>query len=154
MDKFNYRVDATNFSGQDGATVELRETDGGFPTTRRDVVDARGTISVVWNLNPQAFAAFVTFFNETIKEGSLAFLIDVAFDYSAVEEREVKFIPGSIQIGALIGMTRTVSANLEIVSVYDAGVDEYIMSYMEGTSIDGDVLDALSQLINVDLGEI
>lgn len=152
-DKLNLRIDAEAFTGQDGAAFDARGTDGGLPSSRLDFSGMRGRIDVSWNLNSAQWATFLTFYNVTIAEGSLSFLLDVAFDYSTVQECEVKIIPGTLKASKFDGLSRVVSASLEIVPMFNASDDAAIIFYVETYGFEDAFFNAFEHLVLIDLPE-
>lgn len=129
-------IDPGSFSAADGVAVSGRDTDGGLPSARLDVTGSKGNASVTWYFTPKRYADFTDFFFNTIEEGSKPFLLPLAFDYSTPQLNEVRFVPGSVAMDNMDGMTLSVSAKIEIKPIYSEADDWVVIELIEQYSIE------------------
>lgn len=129
-------INPSSFRASDGIALESITTEGGLPSTRLDVVNARGKASVQWIMSAQSYKGFTDFYFDTIQEGAKPFLMRLAFDYATPHLNEVRLIPGTLGLESLDGHKVRVSGEIEIVPAYSADDDLLIVSLFEQYTIE------------------
>lgn len=147
-----FLIDPSSFKGKDGVALDGRDTDGGLPSVRLDVIGSKGTANVTWFLTTERYRQFTDFFFDTIEEGSKPFLLPLAFDYSTPQLNEARFIPGSVSLDNMSGMTMTVSAQLEVKPNYEEADDWIVIELIEQYSLEElkFMLLSLNKFVNIE----
>lgn len=147
MDKYAFPPDQNGYSVADTAESLLVELEGGAPRVRRDIVGAWPTVSASWTCDRLKFNYFREFFRSATLSGSLPFLIDLQIDSAdELTEHTAQFVPGSINLNQVNGLTYVVSATLRIkplaVSSFP-GVVPLINAFGEDWEADVALLDSI-----------
>ena len=147
MEKLTLPPDQFSYVYNPAKDVVSIELDGGLSKSRRDIQGSAAIIDCNWFLNLADYQYFRAFFNFNTKKGAQSFLIDLLVDQPYLEEYEAKFVPDSVTMDNPIGLSRKITARLEIVPIEDSDFDEMILLLHDGTEI----LNLLEKLTNVDL---
>lgn len=154
MYKLTIPPNKEGYSVTGGTEVIGVQLDGGASRYRRDVIGATSRVSVQWSLSQGAYDYMRAFYRTATVNGSAPFLVDLLMDEPQLTEHTVYFVPGSMKLSGVAGLTHYVSAELE---VYPKPRDEeydiaLLMLYTEyGDNVAQFVLNQLEQLANVDL---
>jgi hypothetical protein len=155
MNKIQLTPTQASYSVEYGQTTVGTSFQSGRRRYRRDVINPNHTISVRWIVDPLGLQYLRSFFNTTLKGGSLPFLIDLIIDGGNLTEHEAHFIEDSLQVGEVNGNLSFVTAQLEAVPlpVDDEANDSLVMLYEEYGISTIEVLDLLEKLVNIDFPE-
>ena len=89
--------------------------DGSQGRYRRDY-DAAPLVSAEWLLDAPQYDTLVGFYRDTLKNGALAFSIDLIIEDGTPETHTVRVVPGSFTLGGIAGEQFTVRATLEVLA--------------------------------------
>lgn len=152
MHKIKLTPTQASYSVEYGQTAVDTQFQSGRARYRRDVINPNHTVNVRWIVDPLGLQYLRSFFNTTLKGGSLPFLIDLILDGGDLTEHEAHFIPGTLKDGEVSGNLSFVTAQLEAVPlpVDDEANDSLVMLYEEYGGDAGTILDLLEKLVNID----
>lgn len=146
--------DKEGYSVTDGTEVIAVQLDGGAARYRRDVLGATSRVPVQWKLNPGNYRYLRAFYRTATNNGATPFLIDLLMDEPTLTEHQAYFVPGSMKLSSVSGLTHTVAAELEVIpdlpdAAYDAAL---VMIYEEyGPYGSVTILDELEAFANITL---
>lgn len=106
--------DQSGYSVEDGQEVLSVKLDGGLSRYRRDVVGAASMVRVQWTVGPTEYTYLRAFYRTTTARGTEAFLVDLILDNATLTRHEAYFVPGSMKLTGVSGLTYTVQAALEV----------------------------------------
>lgn len=148
LPKLNIEVAEDGFRASDGDAVMRSNVGQGPSRSRRDFVGASGQGSITLQCDESEYDYWRAFYNTTIAEGALPFLLDLVFDDSTLRTYEVK-MTGPPSEGVK-GLLQTVAFSVEIKkpqrdAAYDAALVLLWGEYGDGTAA---LLAALDLLAN------
>lgn len=103
------------FTVGDPNEVVSVELDGGLPRQRRDIVGGARPVSLRWQLSSPEYDSLMDFYEATLANGALPFLIDLPLRRSAFEECVATFAPNTLRLDQQSGDTWWVSAQLKVI---------------------------------------
>jgi len=137
----------------DGTEVIAVQLDGGASRYRRDVLGATSRVTVQWSVGPDVYRYLRAFYRTATNNGATPFLIDLLMDEPSLTEHQAHFVPGSMRLTGVQGLTYTVNAELEVSP--DLPDEDYdtalVMLYGEYGLQAPYFINQLEQLANVDL---
>lgn len=142
--------DQAGYSVEDGEEVLSVRLDGGLSRYRRDVVGAASSVRVQWTVGPTEYAYLRAFYRTTTGRGTEAFLVDLILDSATLTRHTAYFVPGSMKLTGVSGLTYTVQAMLEVKPLapdadYDAALVALYEAYGEQSAA---FLSDLEQFVN------
>jgi hypothetical protein len=123
MEKLPFPPEQATYVYGSTKDVVSTELDGGYSRTRRDIVGSASTISVTWNFDLEDYQYFRSFYNSACGRGAYPFLIDLLLDQPYLEEYVAKFVANSVETSEPFGLSRVVSAKLEVIPNEDLEAD-------------------------------
>jgi hypothetical protein len=150
---WNHSASTNGYEFRPLSTATIQDVGGGLPIVREDAIDALGRVKVTWKLTADGYEEFLTFFNDTLEEGTLPFLTNLVFDYRDPRQYQALFVPGSVVIDEAEITGYTISAELEVVPAADPDSDDLLLELVDTTygSVEAvdDLFFDLSHLVNV-----
>lgn len=114
--KFILPPEQASYSVQDGEETIRVALDGGAGRFRRDILDATSRVRCTWLLTVAGYEYMRAFYKTATKSCSLPFLIDLQMDQvDGLTEHTVHFIPGTMKLTKVAGLSYVVEADLEVV---------------------------------------
>lgn len=156
MEKLSLTPSKDGYSSEDGVGVIRNRLDGGLSRYRRDILNPSRSVSVRWHLDPAGYQFLRTFYSGGTKEGSVPFLIDLLLDEPTLTEHTAYFVPGTLRLSSVEGLTHEVSAELEVrPAVRDEEFDAVFVAVFNqyGTG-SAEALNIFEKLSNIDLPNI
>lgn len=134
-----------------------QKLEGGASKFRQDILNPNSTLKCQWFCSALQYNYLMAFYKTVAKAGANAFLIDlIVDDGSSVTEHEAHFIPNSLALTGVNGLTYTVTAELEIKPLeedetYNRGLVDVYNAYGKDAE---ELLNILEHFINVELPSI
>lgn len=155
MDKLYLRPESSDYAvGPSNAFLQTK-LDGGASRFRKDRTGNARLVEVSWLCDREQYDYLESFFDTTIDEGSLPFLIDLIIEKSELKEYTAHFIPDSKQLDGIQGFAYSVSAQLEVLPTpIDNEANAIIVETFELVNVFGvniDFANCLNRLVNFDL---
>lgn len=147
--------DQGGFSFDDAEDTISTKLDGGRSRVRRDILGGVAKVNLTWSMKRSEFQYLRAFFNTTLKEGSLPFLLDLYMDTGELTEHECVFLPGTFGLRSVRGFSFTVSGTIEAKPLpaneeLDAAIVDLYAAYGD-LDIASNVFNQFEILANVDL---
>lgn len=114
MVKLNLAAVASSYSAQDGEETIAIGLDGGKSRYRRDIANATSRVNVTWITGKYGFKTIRSLYKAVTESGSLPFQIDLILDEYTLTEHTVHFVPNSLSLSSIQGLTYTITAQLEV----------------------------------------
>jgi hypothetical protein len=118
---------ASGYGVQRGATVIQTQPGMGPSAFRLAQRNTPSLLNVSWNVGPADFDYLCAFYFTATAEGSLPFIMPAIHDYPDPQLFRALIVPGSFGLGGIKGLTYSVSAQVEVVPVVDAALDEMLL---------------------------
>jgi hypothetical protein len=154
LPKLLLSVPQDGFALQEADEAVLRaKTSSGESRQRLDQIGAPLTAQIQLFLSEAGYQYWRVFWRSQISQGALPFLLDLVIENSAIEECQVKVIPGSYQT-TIQGTTHLVAFQIEIKrpatpsAEFDTAILDLWGAYLGYEAM---ILDALARLVTVDL---
>lgn len=106
--------DSAGYSAAFAEETIRTELDGGRGRYRRDILNGSDRVTAQWILNREEYDYFMAFYRSVTHRGATTFQLELVVDTHALGERDVNFIPGSVQLSGQSGLSYTVTAELEV----------------------------------------
>jgi hypothetical protein len=71
LPKLNLTPSASGYSVQPLSTADYKDGVGGLPMVHEDSLNLKGRVRLSWTIDVSNYAVFKTFFDTTLKEGTL-----------------------------------------------------------------------------------
>lgn len=120
MNKITLPVTESGYSIVEGNEALFADFGSGRTNFRAGKDGLVSRVKVQWTLDRTSYTTFRTFYSNQGK-GSIPFLIDLLMDQSTLTEHVASFVPGSITLQAVDGLTYIVSAELAVAPIWDPG---------------------------------
>jgi hypothetical protein len=147
--------DQGGYSFTDSTDTVATKLDGGRSRVRRDIIGGVATVNLTWSMKRSEFQYLRAFFNTTLQDGALPFLMDLYMDTGELTEHECVFMPGTFGLRSVRGFSFTVSGTIEAKpSAADAELDAALVELYEAygdLDLVYDVANQLEVLNNIDL---
>lgn len=146
LSKLTLRPEQATYAVGAPTGIVTTELDGGFSRSRRDIISSASIIDCTWFLNLDQFQYMKAFFNTRTNRGIDPFLIDLLLDQPYLVEYEAKFVPDSFKMVDPLGLSRKITAQLEVIPIDDPELDDVTIIFYEDN-----MFNSLEQLANFDL---
>lgn len=147
MEKLQLLPEQAGYSYKRGSELLSVQLDGGRSKIRKDLEGVPSIVECRWFLSDCDYQYFTAFLNNRINKGLDFFLIDLILDQPFTEEFVARFVPDSIEMGNVRGLSVVVGAELEVEPTNDLLFDDAILALYG----EKDLLNLLEQLVNYDL---
>lgn len=152
MDKLMLPPDESGYSIKDGVEVVATQLKGGAARYRKDIKNSTSQLSVQWTTDREGFKYLRLFYRLVAANGATPFLIDLIVDDYELTEHVANFIPGTMTIDAISGLTFVVKADLEIKPQDNSALQgSYLELYKSFGSDISKFEDIFNTIININL---
>lgn len=117
METFLINPESSSYAVEDGPSFIGVRLDGGASRFRKDKLGTARNVEVRWVFDRNEYLYFTSFYNSTINEGSLPFLIELILDDPIPTLHQAHFLQDTKKLANQQGHAYTVSATLEALPV-------------------------------------
>lgn len=117
METFLINPESSSYSVEDGPSFIGVKLDGGASRFRKDKIGSARNVEVSWVFDRNEYLYFTSFYNTTINEGSLPFLIELILDDPIPVLHQVHFLQDTKKLSNQKGHSYTVTGTLEAIPV-------------------------------------
>jgi hypothetical protein len=111
----NLKPQSAGYAVDFGNQVLATKLDGGASRYKQDILGAAHIVDVTWLCTPQAYNYLMAFWRTAISNGLFPFQLDMMLDTASFITYQCRFIPGTLKLMGITGITYTVKAQLEVV---------------------------------------
>lgn len=147
-----FAPDSSSYTVTDGTEIVRVELDGGRGRYRRDILNSTRLVTVRWILDREQYEYIRSFYKVAVAQASAPFKIDLILDKATLTEHDAYFIPNTMKLDSQIGLSYTVSAQLEVVPLEsDIYTDSALIALWQEFKSDWPYwVDLLDESVNVD----